>query len=1051
VGTQDEQRKGQFKPMMGLPGNRAARRNDDPAHGEVPEKDAAPPARPPNGKRSGQFRGLPRLNLRRDRATEDELAAQSGADDAGPADDSWGDRFAARHAPARSYDTPPRHRARDKERDDDDRARGYGVRGRGYDDGPHGSRGYHDDRGRTYGARDDDEWSARGRAARDDDWDDDDRYARTPKRDPWRRDWVQWTSTDLVVDDIMNYGADDYGLRSRDAWGVEPDPYTMASVALEVGLPRPGAAPGKASNGKHHLNAKGKEKAAVTQFIDWAKQRFDKNMQPTRRAMRVLVALCLLSVVLLTSLGTGLAGLVDYLSIKGLATDAVNSLTHLGDDLGLGKNTAKMTDAQRDAAARSDINRALYDMQTLHDRLAHPDFILSLAASVPKIAPKLQSGLALSNIGIDGAQMLLTLVPTLVSVSKVLTASPISTSSTSADNTPLLQADDLASIASDIQQIQPTLADMIHLIKATPPDILVAALSAKQQSEILPLLQGAQYLPNALNIITQFLNLPDSTAATLLGITHGQVGYLLMTLDNAEIRPVGGFQGQFAVIGVNGGRISHIALQDVYNYLEPVTYTSNTGQGYAVYDTYSLAPVEGWFPAEGKYGLGWVMRNSGLSPDFPQSARYALWYLHNENLCVASNSSNQSNGTCAPCALDNAVGNQGSFYCYAGGDRLPIVDSKGEVKGFSQDRIPMAGVIMIQSRIISQLLEITGPIKVGCPYYREVSASNLQYLIHYYQETYQGRQTSLQHCSAQVSDATKRFTGLVTQALQAKIKDLPKTELLKFVGDIVQDLHTKDIQIYFTDPTRNQVGNGPDAFANGYNPATLYPPEADAEKFLQHYQVSSELYQGGVDDELAMNRADVVGWKLEPYVKLKLVDTIQLGSDHSATHTFQAFYTFDIPPISIKNSDGSLMTYTQIQNAVYDVVYDAAFGQKYGEHWRIYMNPNAISNGGGYPVMSDVPNLDEIAGDLTYSFNINYNTDTIDWIADYSMNPQRSWVVPNVVKQNGVYTIHVQPQSGVNTSADISIILPNGKTCQMMNGALLQNAVLTVNAATGTC
>ncbi len=825
------------------------------------------------------------------------------------------------------------------------------------------------------------------------------------------------------------YGASDDEVR-RDLWGGGPDPYTMASVALEVSLPRPGKKAG------------GKEHAAVIQFFNWVQHKFAKEVQPTQRAMRVLVALCLLGVVLLTSLGTGLAGLADYLSIKGLATDAVNSLTHVGADLGMSKGAPQMTDAQRDAAARNDLNHARYDMQALHDRLAHPDFILSLAGSVPQVAPKLQSGLALSNIGIVGMQMLLTLVPTLVSVSKVLTASPIATSSTT-NNTPLLGADDLAQIASSIQQIQPTLAQMIDLIKATPPNILVAALSSKQQGEILPLLQGAQYLPNALNVMTQFLDLPNSTAATLLGITHGPVGYLLMTLDNAEIRPVGGFQGQYAVIGVNGGRISHIALQDVYHYLEPVTYSGPNTQRYRVYDNLSLANLEPWFDST---ELGWAMRNSGLSPDFPQAARYALWYLHNEELSVPTvpNPPPYQYYDCP----DGATQPISNAACYAGGDRLPITNAKGEITGFAAQRIPMAGVIAIQSRVIAQLLDITGPLTIGCPYRQQVTSANLQRLIHYYQETVAGRKVGNQPCGAQVSDATKRFTALVTQALQERLRSLPKTALLRFVGDLVQDLHTKDIQIYFTDPTANQAANaGPLAFANGDRSASVYPADAAAEGFLRHDQVSNEVFQG-TDDALMMSRADETGWKLEPYVHLQLVDQIQLQRDGSALHTFQAGYRFTIPMLH-----GSLDPVTgqptdQTKQAIYATVYNAGYFNKYVEYWRVYTPPDALlqasSAGFAGQYVADVPNHTYFGGFLRYYWSVDPTTGLVRWSSDGTLNPTLSWIIPNAVKQ-GRYTIHVQPQSGVGTSIVLTITSAcGGEPLAQVQGALTTNRMISV-------
>ncbi len=62
-----------------------------------------------------------------------------------------------------------------------------------------------------------------------------------------------------------------------------------------------------------------------------------------------------------------------------------------------------------------------------------------------------------------------------------------------------------------------------------------------------------------------------------------------------------------------------------------------------------------------------------------------------------------------------------------------------------------------------------------------------------------------------------------------------------------------------------------------------------------------------------------------------------------------------------------------------------------------------------------------------------------------------NWVVPAAVNSQGQYIIHVQPQSGVNTSAEIDITLPNGTTCNEMNGPLPQNRVIAVNVNAGTC
>jgi hypothetical protein len=1062
VGNQDQQRKSQFKPMVGMPGNRNARR----AEPDAPGHDATPPLA---GGKGGQFRRMP---FRRNPQNEGAAAEHDEASG------EWDDRFAARHVPERVSDTPPRSRTR---RDDDDASAGRSW--------PRGDRSYADDFGaprqddaydrssardgrrandddyadpppRSRRAARDAAWAARERAVRDGDdaaWDDAEYSVSASQRDPWRRDWVQWTSTDLPVEDIMTYGAADFR-RSRAAWGGEPDPYTMASVALVVDLPVPNAAKAKAN---------AKPKAAIKQFINWANHRFAASERPTKRAMRVLLASTILGIVLLTGLGAALTAYSDYTTIKGLATDALNSLGHLGDDLGLGKNTTPMTDAQRSAAAAQDVTRAANDMQELHDRLAHPDLILGLAGRVSKVQTLLQSGLALSSVGIDATSMLLTLVPTLVSLSKVISSSPIATSTTPQAQSGGLTASDPPAIVQAIQSISPTLTHMIGVLETTPPSTLVAALNSKQQGEILPFLQALPGLPNALVTFEKFLSLPsiDKLLGIDTGISNynGPVGYLIMTLDNSEIRPVGGFQGQFAVVGVDHGKIGHITLQDVYNYLEPVTYSNEQGQGYAVYDNYQLNPMESWFPAEDAKGngLGWVMRNSGLSPDFPQSARYALWYLHNENLCIATDSSQQSTGVCAPCALDNAVGQQPGFYCYGGGDRIPNVASNGSVTGFG-NQIPMAGVIMIQSTIIQQLLEITGPVYIGCPYDQSVDAAHLKYYIHYYQETYAGRQKGMGKCSTQASDTTKRFTGLLTQALQEKIKDMPKDKLLQFLGVVLQDLGTKNIQMFFTDPTAQGGDNGQDAFASGYNPKSLYPELPDAENFLRTFHDSSELYQGATDDALSLNRADVAGWKLEPFVKVNVTDQIAIDKYGNATHQLATKYTITIPPIVVTPTKGeSIPSVADVQNAVYDVVYDANNGMNYVEYWRVYTNPNAQFLQGNYANIAsagtygeDVPNRSYAGGNYEYSWSYvssANNSYTVTWQPTGQAPPTLSWMVPHVVKSNGQYVLHLEPQSGVNTTMQITITLPNGATCQSWNGALTQTSIVTVNAKTGLC
>lgn len=288
---------------------------------------------------------------------------------------------------------------------------------------------------------------------------------------------------------------------------------------------------------------------------------------------------------------------------------------------------------------------------------------------------------------------------------------------------------------------------------------------------------------------------------------------------------------------------------------------------------------------------------------------------------------------------------------------------------------------------------------------------------------------------------------------------MPKDKLLQFLGTVLQDLQTKNIQMYFTDPAQWQNGgNGPDAFANGYNPQTLYPELPDIENFLRNFHDSSEMYQiaANPDDSLSLNRADVVGWKLEPYMHLSYVDHIQLGM-HSAAHNFQATYDLSSIPAIPGAVDENGNPTSATQNAVYDVVYDAAFGRQYTEIWRLYMNPNAYNiSGNNYGIEAandtgeDVPNRTYAIGSYRDAWTVNTNTRMVQWTA-YSQAPAVNWQVPGVIKSNGEYTIHVEPQSGVIATVEIDITLPNGTNCQVMKGPLTQAQVFTVNAVQGVC
>nr|MBA2395644.1 DUF4012 domain-containing protein [Ktedonobacteraceae bacterium] len=96
----------------------------------------------------------------------------------------------------------------------------------------------------------------------------------------------------------------------------------------------------------------------------------------------------------------------------------------------------------------------------------------------------------------------------------------------------------------------------------------------------------------------------------LLGVDQPRV-FLVQTMDRAELRPSGGFTGQYGELSITSGRVGPFSLHDISG----VEYTDNSptvGQ---------LAPTayRSWWPFE-----NWGLRDSNLSADFPTTAHIAI-------------------------------------------------------------------------------------------------------------------------------------------------------------------------------------------------------------------------------------------------------------------------------------------------------------------------------------------------------------------------------------------------------------------------------------------
>jgi Protein of unknown function (DUF4012) len=166
-----------------------------------------------------------------------------------------------------------------------------------------------------------------------------------------------------------------------------------------------------------------------------------------------------------------------------------------------------------------------------------------------------------------------------------------------------LTTTDFASINKDFQQITTTFNLVVRQIKQLQPvDLQLDPRLSKMVATFhkdLPELQG--WLANAKQLLT--------VAPALLGIGT-PANYLIELLDSTELRPGGGFIGNYGVVAVSGGRLTGMRIIDTY-LLDNAFQAAGHSISYPpAYDWFDLAPAS------------WSLRDSNLDADFPIEARY---------------------------------------------------------------------------------------------------------------------------------------------------------------------------------------------------------------------------------------------------------------------------------------------------------------------------------------------------------------------------------------------------------------------------------------------
>src|SRR5713226_4814192 len=321
-----------------------------------------------------------------------------------------------------------------------------------------------------------------------------------------------------------------------------------------------------------------------------------------RMISRILLGILLLGILVPIGVGIGF-GISAYTSYSDLRGQAQNGVQHLLNVktifTGVKVHPSGFLDTGKLHQAQQEFTAARSDFEQVQFKLDHTGIIQSITTIFPQYLAQVHAAHALSQVGIDVSDIGQQLTGT------ALTLAPTFRGPLLTDNTkPLVTQSMLDLMSATINNILPRLNDIQAQTHSISLDSL--PVSARQRDQLLQLLQ---VIPLAQTDLVEVVELMGA-ANWLLGVNEPRT-YLVQTMDRSELRPTGGFTGQYGELQISGGRISPFSLRDI-SLVEYVDGSRTVGQ---------LAPPQyrSWWPF-----ANWGLRDSNVSADFPTSAQIAI-------------------------------------------------------------------------------------------------------------------------------------------------------------------------------------------------------------------------------------------------------------------------------------------------------------------------------------------------------------------------------------------------------------------------------------------
>ncbi len=327
-----------------------------------------------------------------------------------------------------------------------------------------------------------------------------------------------------------------------------------------------------------------------------------------KQSLKVISIAVVAAIILfaLIPVGAGLAAYNAYNNVNATAHEGIDHLLKVKSLLNVSKsdplaalNATKLQQAQLEfRAAESDFDQ----LQQLADR---PDIQSAIVQFAPQYASKLNEVQSLVQVALDVSRMGNELTGVGMLGANIIHGSPLATTS----NKPLITASDVTAIDGAMTHALYYIDDIrMQLSHISIKDLPISTAQKAQLTSILPL------LPQVQGMITQAQGLTGAVT-WLLGIGQPR-RFLIQTMDSGELRPGGGFTGQYGILQIQNGRVTPPSLTDV-------TMLDYAGNGTAI--GRSAPAGYSWM----NFG-NWGIRDSNLSSDFPTTARMTMQLFQDE-------------------------------------------------------------------------------------------------------------------------------------------------------------------------------------------------------------------------------------------------------------------------------------------------------------------------------------------------------------------------------------------------------------------------------------